>query len=735
MSKLLIVSNRLPVTIGREDGRLVARTSVGGLATGLGSFYQSLNSEWVGWPGIATDELTPQDRQEITTQLGRQDCHPVFLSQEEIEAYYNGFCNKTLWPLFHYFPLYTQYEKAFWEAYRAVNQRFCDAVVNLVEAKDTIWIQDYQLLLLPGLIRERHPDATIGFFLHIPFPSSELFRLLPWRREILEALLGADLIGFHTYDYVRHFLTTVQRLLGYGQSAVGRLRLLVDDRVIRTEAFPMGIDYEHYQKGTTQPDVQKEVERIRCETGNRKIILSLDRLDYSKGLIQRLQAYDRFLEEYPEYKGKVTLVLKAIASRSGISQYQLLKKQLDELVGRVNGRHGTLNWMPVWYLFRFLPAATLSALYAVADVALLTPVRDGMNLIAKEYLASKQDGKGVLILSELAGAAQELPEALIVNPNNQEEIVSTLKEALTMSEEEQITRNRVMQERLQRYNVVRWAEDFLDRLQGIKRVQQELAAKTLTVRLQEELVKAYCKSERRLLLFDYDGTLVPFADNPKDAAPDGPLLALLDDLAQQSGNMVVIISGRDRKTLANWFSSLNLALVAEHGAWIREQNGEWETIEPLTSDWKEEVRSLLERYVDRTPGSFLEEKEFSLVWHYRKADEAFAEVRIGELKEDLDSILAHRPLGVLEGNRVLEIKNAGINKGRVVYHWIPQEKWDFLLAIGDDATDEDTFRALPKEAYSIKVGLEPSHARFNLASPISVRRLLDALISQGESLR
>ena len=735
MSKLLIVSNRLPVTIKRQEDRLVAQSSVGGLATGLGSFYRSMNSEWIGWPGIATDELSSRDRQEITKQLDHQNCHPVFLSQEELNLYYNGFCNNTLWPLFHYFPLYTKYKATFWNAYRSVNQRFCDAVIDRMESKDTVWIQDYQLLLLPGLIRERHPDATIGFFLHIPFPSSELFRLLPWRIEILERLLGADLIGFHTYDYVRHFLTTVQRLLGYGQSAVGRLRLLVDDRVIRTEAFPMGIDYEHYQKAVAQPDVQKEAERIKRETGNRRIILSLDRLDYSKGLIQRLEAYSLFLDRFPEYRENITLVLKAIASRSGISQYQMLKQRLDELVGRVNGKHGTLNWMPVWYLFRFLPAATLSALYAVADVALLTPVRDGMNLIAKEYLASKRDGKGVLILSELAGAAQELPEALIVNPNNQEEIVSALKEALTMPEEEQITRNRIMQERLQRYNVVRWAEDFLDRLQGIKRVQQGLVAKTLTARLQEELVNAYRESERRLLLFDYDGTLIPFADKPEDAAPDGPLLALLDNLAQQSGNTVVIISGRDRETLVNWFGSLDLALVAEHGAWIKEQNGEWETIEPLTSDWKEEVRSLLERYVDRTPGSFVEEKEFSLVWHYRKADEAFAEVRVGELKEDLDSILANRPLGVLEGNKILEVKNAGINKGRIVHHWILQGKWDFVLAIGDDATDEDTFHALPKEAYSIKVGLEPSHARFNLASPISVRRLLDALISQEESLR
>lgn len=712
-----------------RNRRYSAQMSVGGLATGLGSFYQSLNSVWIGWPGVAANGLTEGQKQDIEQQLGDKGCHPVFLTREEVDTYYNGFCNNTLWPLFHYFPLYARYNPAFWEAYKAVNEHFCQVVNDLATSDDTIWVQDYQLLLLPGLIRRSLPRVKIGFFLHIPFPSSEVFRLLPWREELLEDLLGADLIGFHTYDYVRHFLTSVRRLLGYSQMEAGKLVLSVKDRVVKVDAFPMGVDYDHYAEAATSPETQIEVERIRREIGPRKVILSVDRLDYTKGLIQRLEAYNLFLTRFPEYEGKVTFVLKAIASRSGISQYQALKRQLDEQVGRINGEHGTLDWMPVWYLFRFLPAPVLSALYSLADVALLTPLRDGMNLIAKEFLASKHNGKGVLILSEMAGAAQELPEALIVNPNNKEEIAQAIQQALTMSEAEQEKRNRIMQERLRRYNVTRWAEDFLDRLTSVRQLQDRLAARRLTTASRNEVVKAYHASRKRLLLLDYDGTLVPFAAEPEEALPDRALLDTLYALTGSKQNTVLIISGRDRDTLERWFGGLDLTLVAEHGAWIKERHKPWRTFEPLTNEWKEEIRPLLKLYVDRTPGSTLEEKEFSLVWHFRKADEVFAEVRVSELKGDLAPVIENRPFGVLEGDRVLEVKHAGINKGRIALEWIEKRDWDFVFAVGDDATDEDTFRVLPKTAYSIKVGFRPSQARFNLESPQEVRDLLNEFIT------
>lgn len=728
MGRLLIVSNRLPISIRKRVSEVHFLPSVGGLATGLSSFYRSYRSLWVGWPGIALEKIKKEE-QDIETKLTSESCYPVFLSQREVENYYYGFCNKTIWPLFHYFTQYAIYSKSLWKAYKGVNAAFCGTIIKVAKPDDIIFVHDYHLMLLPMLIRERLPDATIGFFLHIPFPSFEVFRLLPWRKEIVKGLLGADLIGFHTYDYVQHFLDSVRGMLGYehsfGQLAAG-------NRIIKVDAFPMGIDYERFVSATHAPEVQREKKRIGEIVGERKIILSIDRLDYTKGISKRLETFDLFMEQNPEYKEKVTLILLAVPSRTGVEHYMLLKKHVDELVGRVNGKHGTIGWMPVWYLYRFLPFHNLVALYDVADVALITPLRDGMNLIAKEFIATKTEGRGVLILSEMTGAAKELGEAIIVNPNNEEEVAEALKEALIMADEEQIERNRIMQKRLQRYNVVRWASDFMDELSHIKKLQHELSARRLTYEMKRKLIDDYLKSNERLVLLDYDGTLVPFAEKPEKAKPDDELLRLLEQLAQEPKNEVVIVSGRDKDTLKKWFGSLPVGLVAEHGVWIKERGGAWEMIEPLTNEWKKEIRPILELYEDRTPGSFIEEKEFSIVWHYRKADPELSSVRARELMDALLHLTANLNLGILEGSKVIEIKNIGINKGRASLRWISKHDWDFILAAGDDWTDEDVFAVLPESAYSIRVGLSPSKAKFNLSFTTEVRTILSEFISVGE---
>jgi len=724
MRRLLIVSNRLPVSIERRRGGLHFQPSVGGLATGLGSFYKSYNSLWIGWPGVTVAKKDGDEKEMLEKRLRSEfHCQPVFLSQGDVENYYHGFCNKTLWPLFHYFPQYVVYDEALYKTYERVNMLFCDAVMEVARPDDIIWIHDYHLMLLPKLIRERMPDATIGFFLHIPFPVYEVFHLLPRRKRILEGLLGADLIGFHTYDYAQHFLGNIRNLLGY-EHTLGQIA--GEDHIIKVDVFPMGIDYEGYAKAPHSPEVQKDAARLRKTIGDTKLILSIDRLDYSKGIPQRLEAFDAFLQKNPEYKEKVTLILVAVPSRTQVEHYKLLKQRVDELIGKINGEHGSIDWTPISYLYRFLRFPTLNALYNVADVALITPLRDGMNLIAKEYLASKTDGTGVLILSEMAGASQELGEALIVNPNDKEELVDALEKALAMPAEEQIERNRIMQRRLQRYNVTRWAEDFVERLLAIKEHQRELGARMLTPLMRQEVVSDYRKSRRRLFLLDYDGTLIPFFTRPEEAMPNEELLSLLEGLAGDPCNAVVMISGRDRDTLEKWFGTMNLGLIAEHGAWLKEEG--WQVLEPITHDWKEEIRSILEVHMDRTPGSFIEEKEFSLVWHYRKADPALASIRARELKDALLHLTTNLDLGVLEGSKVMEIKHIGINKGRAAQRWLAKEQWDFILAIGDDVTDEDTFAVLPESAYSLKVGLGPSRARFNIASSNEVRELLAALI-------
>lgn len=725
MGRLLIVSNRLPVSVVKRVNDLHFQPSVGGLATGLSSCGKSHQSRWIGWPGIATDRISQREKRQISNTLKKQNCHCVFLSAKDIQNFYHGFCNTTIWPLFHYFPLYTVYEDQYWQAYRQVNEAFRDAVIKIAEPDDYIWIHDYHLMLLPELVRSKLPKAQIGFFLHIPFPSFEMFRLLPWRKETLKGLLGSDLIGFHTYDYVRHFLSSAARIAATEHSMGA---LVIGDRVVKVDAFPIGIDYDRYAGAVEDSKVKKIRTTIYKKVGERKIIISIDRLDYTKGIIQRLEAFDLFLSQNPEYKRKVTLILVAVPSRTGVEDYRELRKQLEWLVGRVNGEHGTIGWVPVWYLYRFLPFERITALYSVADVALVTPLRDGMNLISKEFVATKTDGKGVLILSEMAGAASELGEAIIVNANNKQEIADAIKEALEMPVEEQTERNRLMQGRLSRYTVTRWANDFLEALSGIKKTQQELSVRQLAKPTRERLVSEYDKSSKRLFLLDYDGTLVGFAGRPEKAGPDKELRSLLKALASEPKNEVVIISGRDKETLNYWLGNTDASLIAEHGAWIKEKGGDWQVIEPLLNDWKDTIRPILELYADRTPGSSVEEKDFSLVWHYRRADSELASLRIQELRDAVLNLTENLDIGVFEGSKILEVKNIGVSKGHAAERWLAKNKWDFILAAGDDYTDEDMFSILPETAYSMKVGYGISKARVNVESVYELRLLLEELV-------
>jgi trehalose 6-phosphate synthase/phosphatase len=725
MSRLIIVSNRLPVTVTKRGGSIKLQSSVGGLASGLDAFHSTHKSLWIGWPGYISAR-TAQDTASIRKALKKKNCHPVFLSAYDVEHYYHGFCNKTLWPLFHYFMQYVAYDNRAWRAYERVNQQFCDVICSIARPGDTVWVHDYQLLLLPHLLRKKMPKASIGFFLHIPFPSSEVFRLLPCRNDIIEGMLGADLIGFHTYDYVHHFTESVRRLAGYDYS----LGYIYSNRTrINVDAFPMGIDYERFQHAVQTPAAEREIARIQERFKNRKIIVSIDRLDYTKGIPERLEAFDLFLSQHPEFRKKVTLILIAVPSRTNVVHYVRLKKRVDELISQINGKYGDIGYMPIWYLYRMLPFEKLVPLYVVGDVALVTPLRDGMNLIAKEYIASKIDQHGVLILGEMAGAARELGEALIVNPNNCDELAATIYEALSMPEEDQQRRNRIMQRRLKRYNIDRWARDFMDRLQRIKQIQSSIRVCAITNRILQSIVDDYQKSVRRLILLDYDGTLIPFKDDPDEARPTNEIIRILRALARDERNETVIVSGRRRGTLDVWFGAIDVSLIAEHGIWLKSRKTHWTLIGSLDDRWKTQIKPILEIFADRTPGSFIEEKEYSLVWHYRRSDPKLARIRAGELKETIRQLTSNLDLGVLEGSKVIEIKNLGINKGRAVAKWLQKKQWDFIMAIGDDYTDEDIFRVLPKNALSIKVGLGLSEAKYTIQSPDQVGRLLKRFIA------
>ena len=723
MGKTIIISNRLPVKIEQENNELVYKASEGGLATGLNSVFKQGNNLWVGWPGLAIEK---SQEEEVHSNLIKQHMKPVFLSTEEIEDFYEGFSNETLWPNFHYFNQYTVYKEELWLAYQRVNQKFAEIVSEELEDDDTVWIHDYQLLLLPQLIRAISPNATIGFFLHIPFPSYESFRLLPWRRELLNGMLGADFLGFHTYDDMRHFLSSVNRLAGLGNSN-GTIK--VKNRLIKADALPMGIDYEKYAASAQDPETLAREARYRESIGTVKLILSIDRLDYSKGIPQRLRAFELFLSKYPDFKEKVSLFMVVVPSRDSVSKYKQLKEEIDLLVGRINGQFSKLNWTPIHYFYRSFPLPALSAFYRISDVALVSPMRDGMNLVCKEYVASRLDKKGVLILSEMAGASKELSDAIIVNPNDIHQLVEAMHKALTMPEALQIESMTSMQKSLKRYNIHAWVKLFMDELANVKKEQSHLKTRLIDNQLSEEIKHAYKQSKERLIFLDYDGTLVGFNENPDDSKPDQELIEILERLTKDKKNHIVIISGRGRQFLEEWMKPYSLDIVAEHGVWIKRMGKPFKTFIKINASWKKETMSLLERYVNRTPGSFVEEKDYSLVWHYRKVETGLGEVRTRELTSHLKYMTANENLEVLEGDMIVEIKNSEINKGKAAQKLMEiYPKANFLLALGDDFTDEDTFKAMPEEAYTIKVGTSASEAKFSVNSYKEVRKLLNEII-------
>lgn len=727
MNKTIIVSNRLPVHLTVTGDTVLVNRSVGGLATGMRSVHQEGNGLWIGWSGLTQEELSESVEDKVSNALSEEKCIAVPLKALDVKLYYHGFSNGGLWPLFHYFQAYTSFEKSEWEAYINVNMKFAETVLNQAQDGDTIWIHDYQLMLLPQLIKEKNPALTVGFFLHIPFPSYEIFRICPWREELLKGLLGADLIGFHTYDYVRHFLSSASRIANVD---IHFNDVHYKGREIRVDCFPMGIDYNRFHQAAVThqslpPGERSELlQSLQANLTTGKLILSIDRMDYTKGIQARIRSFEHFLIRYPQYKEKVRLLMLAVPSREDVPQYQELKRETDELVGRVNGRFATVNWTPIWYFYRSMPFDDLIDLYTWADVALITPIRDGMNLVAKEYVACRVNNDGVLVLSEMAGAAKELSDALLVNPFNYDELAQTLKQALEMPPAEQSGRMERMQKRVKRYNVERWASEFQKALLATRQ-RMISPAQRVDSDVATGIITRFNAAKKRLLLLDYDGTLMGFRNMPCDVKPDEALLSLLDQI-HTGTTEVAIISGRDRKTLEQWFGQKNYTMITDHGVWLYRDAG-WEAIETPMTGWKEHLRPVMESFADSTPGTFIEEKEYSLAWHYRMADPELGTIRKNELKAALTALTANNTLGVLEGKKVLEIKSSTINKGRAASFLAQQQAYDFVMAIGDDWTDEYMFEQLPDSACTIKVGAGKTSARFFVDSIEEVRPLLQQI--------
>ena len=720
--KLVIVSNRLPISVSKKGGQLSFKPSHGGLATALASIKKPTNQVWIGWPGIANEDLTQADRRTITRELKKLHCVPVFLSKEQVEKFYFGYSNCTIWPAFHYFSQHIEYNKSYWNMYQTVNRLYRNVVVRHADDASTIWVHDYHFLLLPQLLRDKLPHSSIGFFLHIPFPSWEIYRLLPERCELLTGLLGADMIGFHTYDYVRYFQGSVLKCLGF-KSEHGTI--FTGERAIHTDAFPIGIDYDKFASAMKRKDIKEGVKHLKEYDKDLTIIISVDRVDYTKGILERLEAFDYFLKNNPDYMEKVVMVMVAAPSRTNVDAYATLRHDIEQTVGRINGAHRTLEWSPISYQYRTQTHEQIIPLFYEADIAMVTPLRDGMNLIAKEYVATKQNGDGVLILSELAGVAAELPEAVQVNPNNKESVAAAIKQALAMPKKERQKRMRGMQQRIAKYTVGTWTNDFLRQLKAVKAKQHELTEQSLTTKDRTSLIASYKKAKKRLFMLDYDGTLVNFASSPDPAKakPSLTLKKILKNLAQSSQDEVMIISGRPKHSLDSWFKNMPISLVAEHGGWMKGSNG-WSKHKEVSAQWKQALMPILESFTERTPGSRIEQKDFSLVWHYRNVTPDLAYVRKQELKYEARLNLESDDIGIFEGHKIVEFKPQSIHKGTIAKQRLESNDWDFVLCIGDDYNDEDMFRALPESAFTIKVGHEASEARFRLRTVGQVTRLL-----------
>lgn len=719
--RTIIISNRLPIRIEKRNGELIFSPSEGGLATGLSTVYNKDNNIWIGWPGYIPEN--ENEKASIEEKLLEHNLIPVFLTAEEIEDYYEGFSNEILWPIFHYRLSYAVFKKDYWIAYQQVNQKFLEiALAQSLEEQDTIWIHDYQLMLLPQMMRQQKENLSIGYFQHIPFPPDEIFRCIPWRDELLKGLLGADLIAFHTFNDSQHFLRSCSNILGL---ALDNDSVQCRDRTIHIEVFPMGIDFDKFDNLARSEQIQEKAKALKEHFNQRKIILSIDRLDYSKGILERLKAFELLLQLHPDMHDKVVMYMLIVPSRENVLQYIALRDEIDRMVGHINAVYGSNEWTPIAYFYNSYPLEDLSALYVAADVCLVTSLRDGMNLVAKEYIASKANtAQGVLILSELAGAAKDLSDAMQINPYSIEGTCQAILFALHMPEEEQRIHMNEHISIVQKFNVFHWVNLFFQRLYEIKDSQKTRIRRNVQHQVKDQIMHQYQESKKRLFFLDYDGTLIGFSKNISEAVPSQNIHNILKNLQDHEDNQIVIISGRSHQNLEHWFGDKPYILVAEHGAWQKFPDGEWQHKADLPDSWKIPVLRIMQNITERTAGAHIEEKSQAIAWHYRGVQTGLGQMRVAELEEKLHYLLNQYDLQLLSGDKVIEIKHRMLNKGKAAMDIVNIYHPDFIFAIGDDSTDEDMFFELPDTSITVKVGNKSSIARFYIENPTQVLQLI-----------
>lgn len=734
---LVIASNRLPVRLTVTDGEIDVQQSSGGLVSALGVLRQ--DSVWVGWPGCVIPESLEEG---VERRLAQDHLVPVFLSAEEEEGFYGRMCNETLWPLFHYFQGRVRITPEAWARYVEVNKRFADAILERSEPDGTVWVHDFHLMLVPAMLRRRQPRLSIGFFLHIPFPSSEVYRVLPSREEVLRGMLGADYVSFHTGDYARHFRSSCLRVLGLDSHPDS---LEVEGRRVGIGVDPIGIDVAGFRETLASAETAMLLAELSRQYEGRRVVLGVERLDYTKGIPQRLIAFQRFLEQDPERARTTTMIQVLVPSRLESTEYQAQRDEIELLVAKINGQFGQPGMTPVEYIHRDISAPALAALYRRANVLMVTALRDGMNLVAQEFvLCQSEPGlpsqwHGALLISEFAGSAQVLPGAFLVNPWDVDGIVAHLLSALELSRPDRRRRLETMAKRVEALDGRRWAELFLSRLERYSRRDRVRRPRPIDDAATVRFGRRFARARKRTIILDYDGTLRELERHPDLAQPTAEIRWLLRSLGELPETDVHIVSGRRRRTLEAWFGRLPVHLSAEHGYLARSPGGKWRKLADLDLGWVRPIERLLRRVAADVPGAYVERKSCSVAWHYREAEPEYGAWRARELLNDLHQHLEGTPAEILTGHQVVEVRAFGVDKGLYVHSVFPSGKDSshFVLGLGDDRTDHDLLDALPAGSIAGHVGgLRPSsttvHARredIRLAGPGEVRAFLRALVS------
>lgn len=698
MGKLIFVSYRLPIvprSCEKEDGHVTMEP-----LHMLNSAIEGVKSEskviWIGTCHISNPS------EAILETLKSLQFRPVILEPELEKLHFNVFCKGVLWPLFHYYSGgVQQFSQESWSAFLKVNEIFANEVSKVYTDGDSIIIQDYHLIALPGIIRNMIPNARIGFFLHVPWPTSELYRSLPVREDVLQYLLGADLIGFQTFPYARHFLSAVTRILGHAANERGVE--LPDGHFVSIDVAPVGIEPKNYIKVLESEDTKNQIESLKKRFEGKKVIIARDRMEYIQGIPHKLRAFDAFLSAYPEWRQKVVMLLECNPHADVFQEkdYKDLCEEVDKIVGSINGKFATIEYSPIHYLNRAPKSEESIALMAIADVALVTPLRDGMNTTAFEFIVCQKGKKSPLVLSEFAGAANCLSGAILTNPWDQARFIENIQEALTLREDYKVIRYNHNLDYVMSHTSTFWLANFFNQLKNTTRAQKiNKPSHRLNMK---DCIQLYKKSQKRLLLVDYDGTLVPITKMPNLAVPSEEIISILQTLCQNSKTIVYVITGRERRFMEEWFSGMNVGLSCEHGSFFRpyahpgEETKQWiNCASELDLSWKPAIKAIFDDYTDRTPGAFVETKENGVSWHYRNADPEFGEYQKNDLMVHLQD-LPNLPIDIVAGKKVVEVRPQGISKGSVIRKILGVETGiDWVICMGDDRTDEDMFEEVNK---------------------------------------